>query len=148
MNNEILSKNKKVIRETLKGKIVEMESKQLAVRMLEESKCDRLLLNGYMFDGRMKKYLVELPFEEARAVFMLRCRMFPTKDNFRGRWGTECTYCHSPETDMHIFACAGYSDLLKGTTFDIFMNLNTDMEALSVAAKCLLKVKERLEVFT
>ena len=146
VNDEILSKDKKVIRETLKGKIVEMESKQLAVRMLEESKCDRLLLNGYMFDGRMKKYLVELPFEEARAVFMLRCRMFPTKDNFRGRWGTECTYCHSPETDMHIFACAGYSDLLKGTTFDIFMNLNTNMEALSVAAKCLLKVKERLEL--
>jgi hypothetical protein len=145
-SSELFSKSKEVIRETLKKMIIEIESKQLAMRMLSESKCDRLLLNGYAFNGKMKRYLTELPFEEARTVFMLRSRMFPTKENFKGRWGTDCTYCKSPETDMHLFACAGYRDLLKGTTFDTFMVLDTDMESLSVAAKCLLKVKERLEL--
>ena len=55
INDEVFSKDKKVIRETLKKKIVEMESRQLAVKMLSESKCDRLLLNGYNFDALDKK---------------------------------------------------------------------------------------------
>merc|ERR1712062_788969 len=58
INDKVFLKDKKVIRETLKKKIIEMES----------------------------------------------------------RWGTECTYCRCPETDMHLFACAGYRDLLNGIT--------------------------------
>ena len=144
--SEILSKKKELIRDTLKRKIIEMESRQLAVKMLSESKCDRLLLNEYVFDGKIKRYMLELPFDEARTVFMLRCRMFPTKDNFKGRWGTECTYCRDLETDMHLFACPGYSDLLGTTTFETFMRLDVEIEALSAAAKCLIKVRERLEM--
>ena len=79
-------------------------------------------------------------------VFMLRVRMFPTKDNFKGRWGSdECSYCGCCETDMHLFSCAGYVDLLGD--FHIFMTLESSMEKLSAGAKKLLKVMDRLELF-
>ena len=145
-NSEIFTKDNKVVRESIKKKIIEIESVELALSMLAESKSDRLLLNGYLFDGKMKKYLLELPFEEARVVFMIRCRMFPTKENFKGRWGTDCTYCNCPETDLHLFACAGYGDLLEGVSFDTFMLLHSSMEDLSYGARRLIKVKERLEL--
>ena len=96
----------------------------------------------------MKKYLVDLPFEEARVIFMLRVRMFPTKNNFKGRWGTdECSYCGSLESDVHLFSCVGYIDLLGDINLDMFMNLDVSMDELSAAAKRLLKVVERLELF-
>ena len=72
--------------------------------------------------------------------------MFPTKDNFKGRWGSECRYCNCVETDIHLFACAGYDDLLQGIEFDSFMSLNASPDELSKGAKLLIKVKERLEV--
>ena len=80
--------------------------------------------------------------------FMLHCRMFPTKNNFQGRWGkeSECRYCSCIESDLHLFSCAGYRDLLEGINFDMFMSLNVTMDELSRGAKSLLKVKERLEV--
>ena len=50
--------------------------------MLLGSKCDSVLLNDFNFDGKPKSYLVELPINEARVIFMLRYRMIPTKINF------------------------------------------------------------------
>ena len=38
-------------------------------------------------------------------------------------------------------------DLLEGITFDLFMRLDGTLDDLSIGAKQLLKVKERLEVF-
>ena len=116
--------------------------------MMKESKCDRLLLNNFQFDGKVKKYLVELPFEEARVVFMLRVRMFPTKGNFKGRWGSdECAYCGCQETDIHLFTCPGYSDLLDDVDFAMFTTLNASNEKLSAGAKKLIQVLERLKIF-
>ena len=145
-DDQLFEKEGKKIRENLKMKIVEMQSQKLGKQMLLESKCDRLLLHGFLFDGRPKKYLLELPFEEAKVIFMLRCRMFPTKDNFKGRWGSECKYCNCAETDIHLFACAGYVDLLEGIEFDSFMSLKACPEELSKGAKMLIRVKERLEL--
>ena len=71
----------------LKKKIIQIQKERLVAEMMADSKTDRLLLHNFHFDGNVKSYLLELPFEEARAVFMLRSRMFPTKDNFKGRWG-------------------------------------------------------------
>ena len=45
-----------------------------------------------------------------------------------------------------IFSCAGYSDLLDGINFDLFITLESSIEELSLGAKQLLKVIERLEV--
>ena len=148
-DDEVFEKEGKKIREQLKKKIVVMQGQKLGKKMLLEAKSDRLLLHDFSFDGKPKRYLIELPFVEARVIFMLRCRMFPTKDNFHGRWGTgsECRYCNGCiETDLHLFSCAGYRDLLEGIKFEMFMTLNVTMEELSRGARSLLKVKERLEV--
>ena len=130
-----------------KRKNFRTSDERLVAQMMADSKTDRLLLHNFHFDGNVKSYLLELPFEEARAVFMLRSRMFPTKDNFKGRWGTECVYCGGMESDIHLFSCAGYSDLLGDVDFDLFMTLDTSTEELGVCARKLLKVKERLETF-
>ena len=71
--------------------------------------------------------------------------MFPTKSNFKGRWGTECNFCNEIESDVHLFSCAGYSDLLHDVRFDMFMTLHESMEDISSAAKKPIKVKERLD---
>ena len=146
-DDELLKKSGAEIRCSLKKKIIVMQKERLVQKMMTESKADRILLNGFNFDGKIKLYLSELPFEEARVIFMLRSRMLPTKENFRGRWGNECKFCSSTESDMHLFSCGGYMDLLEGIKFDLFMTLDGTLEDLSVGAKQLLKVKERLEVF-
>ena len=51
------------------------------------------------------------------------------------------------ESDIHLFSCAGYSDLLGDVDFDLFMTLDASTEELEVCARKLLKVKERLETF-
>ena len=86
-DSEELMLDGKKLRELLKSKIIQIQSERMVKQMLDESKTDRLLLNGFHFDGSVKEYLVKLPFNEARAIFMLRTRMLPTKDNFKGRWG-------------------------------------------------------------
>ena len=72
----------------------------------------------------------------------------PTKNNFRGRWGSdECSYCGCLESDLHLFSCAGYNDLLGDVKFDMFMTLEASTEELSTGAQRLLKVLDRLEMF-
>ena len=77
----------------MKKKVIEIQRGRIVEKMMGESKADRVLLNNFAFDGKAKSYLSELPFEEASVVFLLRSRMFPTKENFRGRWGAECSFC-------------------------------------------------------
>ena len=147
-DSEELLKEGKELRQVLKSKIIEIQRERLVDQMLKESKCDRLLLHKFQFDGKIKKYLVDLPFEEARVVFMLRVRMFPTKNNFKGRWGSdECSYCGCLESDVHLFSCVGYNDLLGDVNFDMFMTLEASNEELSFGAQRLMKVVERLELF-
>ena len=115
--------------------------------MLKESKTDKLLLNGFHFNGKVKEYLVELPFNEARTIFMLRTKMFPNKDNFKGSCGSECVYYGNMESDVHLFSCAGYNDLLGNVNMDLFLSLDATLDELFEGAQKLLKVIERLERF-
>ena len=62
--SELLLKDGKKIREALKKKIVLIQKERLVEKMMSESKSDGILLNNFKFDGRAKKYLVDLPFEE------------------------------------------------------------------------------------
>ena len=142
-----LLKDGKELRLLLKRKIVQIQSERLVEQMLKESKTDQLLLHGFQFDGKVKKYLLELPFNEARAVFMLRTRMFPTKDNFKGRWGSECVYCGNLESDIHLFSCAGYSDLIGDLKMELFFTQDASIDELFVGAQKLLRVIQRLELF-
>ena len=73
------------VRKHVKGMLVETQKKRLLNRMMEGSKTDGMLKN-FEYDGRMKQYLHVLPYNEARIVFMLRAKMFPTKWNFPNRW--------------------------------------------------------------
>ena len=138
------------VRVVLKKKAVELQSVQLLGRMMVSSKTDRVLVNGFFYDGNIMKYLIELDFLEARAIFMARYRMWPTKANYPGRWsGDKCNICDMVDTDEHIFSCPGYADLVNGQVqHEMFWNhdiLNDSVKLKSVAAVA-LKIIERLEV--
>ena len=60
------------LRKRMKEKVLEIQGKQLLSSMLLSSKSDRVLVNGFKFDGKSQKYLSELDFPEARAVFLAR----------------------------------------------------------------------------
>ena len=97
------------------------------------------MLSGFVYNGSMMKYLRELNFNEARAIFMARYRMWPTKENFPGRWsGVLCNVCGLKDTDQHVFSCPGYADIIQGKyCFDVFWDKNVlnDIDKLKEIAK-------------
>ena len=136
-------------RKKMKDIVVQIQSRLLVERMSLASKTDKMLL-GFSFDGKVKDYLLELPFQEARIIFMFRSRMFPTRTNFPNRWSTslKCKYCCNLDTDEHLFKCCGYADLIGevGVTADCFFLLDQiEMDKLSTAAQVLLKIHRRME---
>ena len=137
------------IRKVMKEKIIKIQQQELFKRMSVCTKMDKVLLSGFLFDGKMMKYLTELDFEEARAVFMIRYRMMPTKANFPGRWsGSECNICGFEDTDAHVFHCPGYQDIISDeVTYNMFWDpvILNDIGKLQVAAMNLLGVIERME---
>ena len=143
-------KSESSVREVLKKKVIKLQSVQLLSRMIIGSKMDRVLVKGFSYDGSMKKYLTELNFQEARAIFMSRYRMWPTKENFPGRWsGENCNICGRRDTDEHIFTCPGYTDLINEKfEYDVFWEqecLNDTMRLKAVAGS-VIKIIERLEI--
>ena len=112
--------------------------------MMLNSKTDRALISGFEYSGKMKTYLEELDFEEARAVFVTRYRMLPTKANFPGRWeGQQCNICGFLDVDEHIFNWPGYKDLINDDmSLEMFWddNMLKYMEKLSCAAKTMKMV--------
>jgi hypothetical protein len=137
------------VREKLKKKVIEIQSRELLKRMVISSKMDRVLTSGYSYTGKMMKYLSELNFVEARAIFMSRYRMWPTKDNFPGRWnGVECNVCGLTDTDEHIMSCPGYCDLVGGKfEFEVFWDNEVleDTKTLKVVANIVVLLVERME---
>ena len=109
-------------------------------------KADHLLLHSFSFDGKRKRYL-DLPFHLARVVFMVRCRMLPTKENFPGRWnGTCCNVCGNTDTEEHLFTCPGFADLLDDTvSLELFFSVE-ELDVLESAAEKMVKVVARLNV--
>ena len=138
------------VRELLKKKVIEVQSSQLMTRMVVCSKMDRVILGGYSFDGRMKRYLSELDFYQARAIFMGRYRMWPTKDNFPGRWpGTSCNICGLKDTDEHLLSCPGFTDIVQGKVqYGMLWDNQVleDMEKMNEIGVVCAAVVERLEM--
>ena len=143
---KISEKSPSCLREFIKKKVVCIQTERTFASMCLASKSD-LLLGNFNFESSPKKYLLELPFRLARIVFMFRCRMFPTKNNFKERWGSECQYCNVEENDLHLFACPGYMDLLSGIKYEWFVNFECSMAELAAGAEALLRVKDRLEIW-
>ena len=137
------------VRQVLKKRIIEIQSGELLKRMILSSKMDRVMISGFQYDGSQKKYLYELNFWQARAIFMSRYRMWPTKDNFPGRWkGTDCNCCGHKDTDEHIMVCPGYTDIVNGKfEFGVFWNeeVLNDTEKLKGIADSVLLLLERIE---
>lgn len=137
------------VRDVLKKKAVEIQSVQLLSRMISSSKTDRVLLSGFSYDGSAMKYLTELDYQEARAIFMTRYRMWPTKDNYPGRWsGENCNICDRKDTDEHIFSCPGYMDLVDvGVEYKMFWDHNflNNTGKLKALAGSVIRIIERIE---
>ncbi len=137
-----------VVRKMCKKKLVLIQEERLLQLMMAASKTDELLLNNFAFDGSLKEYLRLLPFQQARVIFMVRSRMFPVKENFKGRWDSQvCHFCHHLENVKHLFACPGYYDLLHGFKYDDLITLKLNIDQISEFADRLLLAKDRLEVF-
>ena len=139
----------KNVRKVLKKVVVKLQGDDLLRRMLLNSKTDKVLLNGFQYDGLGKKYLSELHFNDARLIFMARYRMLPTKCNFPGRWGdTCCNVCGSNDTDEHIISCPGYSDIVDHEIhYTMLWNKKVlnDMDLLRKIAKNMKILVERME---
>lgn len=133
-------------RKIVKDMLVEVQRRRLVEDMTKGSKTDAMLLN-FSFDGKMKEYLMQLTFPEARIIFLFRSRMFPTKSNFPKRWSKSklCTFCCEVETDEHLLMCCGYMDIHRCVwRHDTFMKLECDIEYLSAGAKVLIGIHDRL----
>ena len=140
--------DEKDVRKKLKQRVIEIQEQEMYKRMVVSSKMDGVLLNGFKYDGKIMKYLLELNFVEARAIFMVRYRMLPTKANFPGRWsGTSCNICGFDDTDEHIFHCPGYQDILSDDTYySMFWEkeILDDPAKIKNAACVMLGIIERL----
>jgi hypothetical protein len=135
------------VRELLKNKAVQLQEQRLVQQMLLASKADHILFHNFSFDGKMKSYLKELPFEAARSVFVVRSRMLLTKDNYPGRWrGESCYVCGKLDTDQHLFTCPGFEDIVGGVSYDVFLHLDNEDGGLYEAAMKIIQVNKRLEV--
>ena len=146
--DQLLEKSE--IRPYLKEKVIEIQRKQLLNQMILSSKMDKVLLQGFNFNGKVMKHLQELEFGEARAVFMTRYRMLPTKANFPGRWsGKLCNACGFMDVDEHIFHCPGYKDIVAGKEVSLEMfwdpEILDDMSKLSEIGGVMKLVIERME---
>ena len=138
------------VRKVLKKKVVAIQGGELLKRMVISSKMDRVLLGGFEYTGTMMKYLSELKFFEARAIFMSRYRMWPTKENFHGRWtGRECNVCGMVDSDEHILSCPGYKDIMGNAQFDfdVFWDKKVldDTEKLKGLARIVIELMERMK---
>ena len=140
--------DKRNVRVFLKKKIIEIQGKVLFKKMIAEVKTGGILLN-FQFNGKMMKYLTELPFENARIVFMFRAKMFKTKVNYKTNWDDlACMHCGQLDTDEHLFKCSGYSDLITNDVhYAMFFILTVDTDVLNKGADVLLKIYKRLELF-
>ena len=76
--------------------------------------------------------------------------MLLTKKNYPGRWeGKECNVCGQTDTDIHLFSCPGYEDILSGTSYEEAEKVvleGTDVQQITSIAEKLLLVNKRLEI--
>ena len=142
--DEVLSY--KDIRKEMKKKVIAYQKEVLLKKLLCMSKSDGVAL-FFDFMGKEMKYL-QLPFHKARAILLLRSRMFPTRKNFPKRWdGEDCTFCEEIESDVHLFTCHGYKDICGAIKYEMFFNCNEyNLEELEEGATHLILILERLEL--
>ena len=138
------------VRNALKKIMTKIQHDNLLTKMLLSSKMSKIILYGFQFNGKCKRYVKELDFNDARAVFMARYRMLPTKTNFPGRWTNNllCNICGKLDVDEHIFTCPGYKDIIDNDIkFDMLWNKDIleNMEMMKRITNDIKKWIKRME---
>ena len=131
------------LRQVLKEKMIKLQKNKLIKTMMESTKTDMLLCN-FEFSGKILEYLTILPFKQASCIFKLRSRMFPTSDNFKGRWSPLCPFCKMEETDIHLFSCPGYMDITESKLNHTMYFGERLLNELEMKAGKLVQIYERL----
>ena len=93
-----------------------------------------------------KKYINNLHFEEARAIFMILTRMIDVKANFKNKYSNlECDICNVEDNTQHIFSCKKYEDLngnIKGNTLQKILKDNKETD-IAYVTKEIIKRKDK-----
>ena len=80
----------------------------------------------------IKKYLENLNFNEARAIFMMLSRMIEVKSNFKNKYRTlECETCCVEENTQHLFKCNKYLNMnkkFKGESLEDIIKKNKETD--------------------
>ena len=99
-------------------------------------------LNSYSFQDYLQTN--ELSIEQKKLLFSLRCRMTPTKSNYKNNFkeNMSCRICQvedSIESDQHLLTCRQVISVLKDSTNilkvkyeDIFDNLSSQIEITKI----------------
>ena len=85
--------------------------------------------------------------QKIRKSLLILTQRLGRRRQLRGRWGSECVYCGNLESDIHLFSCAGYSDLIGDLKMELFFTQDASIDELFVGAQKLLRVIQRLELF-
>ena len=96
-----------------------------------------------------KKYIENLHFEEARAIFMMITRMIDVKANYKNNYKSlECEICKVEENTHHLFKCKTYHDLnekIKGETLQEVLKYNSEKDIANIMKEISRRKKEERE---
>ena len=89
------------------------------------------------------KYIENLNFEEARAIFMMLTRMIDVKANFKNKYrNLECEICGIEDNTQHLFKCKRYQELnerIKGETLQEILRNNNVKDIASILKEIIRK---------
>ena len=130
--------NKNKIKMHIKDKIMKQNDKEIEEEIKNGSKTK-------MMHEYNKKFIENLKFEEARAIFMMITRMIDVKANFKNKYkNLECNVCKMEDNTLHLFKCTKYKDLnesIQGETFEELIRSN-DEKDLARTVKEIIKRQE------
>ena len=96
---KIKEENTKAIKNYIKSEIQSKNDEEIEKEINEGKKTQ-------MMKDYNKKYLENLDYEEARAIFMMITRMIDVKANFKNKHkNLDCEICNTEENTYHLFKC-------------------------------------------
>merc|ERR1711962_838845 len=94
-----------------------------------------------------KKYIENLHYEEARAIFMMITRMIDVKANFKNKYrNIECEICKVEESVEHLFKCQKYHDLnekIKGETLQEVLRNNKEEDIARIIKEIIRRMNKQ-----
>ena len=135
----IKEENTKAIKNYIKSEIQSKNDEEIEKEINEGKKTQ-------MMKDYNKKYLENLDYEEARAIFMMITRMIDVKANFKNKHkNLDCEICNTEENTYHLFKCKKYQELnekIKGNNIQEVLSINTEIE-IATFLKEVIRRKEK-----